>query len=136
MAWMVTCFDRRCFCFFKQKTAYEMSVSDWSSDVCSSDLVDEEVPSADHGALGCVLAGMPAPYQHLVDHGAAFTGCSHRLVGLGLMVDQFAVTVVAVYRHQDVASRVGDPVSARRTAESAEHLGVNDAEPGAGEHGD
>src|SRR5881628_4038635 len=24
--------------FFKQKTAYEMSVSDWSSDVCSSDL--------------------------------------------------------------------------------------------------
>src|SRR5881628_1787399 len=26
------------FFFFKQKTAYEMSVSDWSSDVCSSDL--------------------------------------------------------------------------------------------------
>src|SRR3546814_345999 len=30
-----------CFlvCFFKQKTAYEMRISDWSSDVCSSDLV-------------------------------------------------------------------------------------------------
>src|SRR3546814_1943215 len=29
------------FCFFfKQKTAYEMRISDWSSDVCSSDLVD------------------------------------------------------------------------------------------------
>src|SRR3546814_310017 len=26
------------FCFFKQKTAYEMRISDWSSDVCSSDL--------------------------------------------------------------------------------------------------
>src|SRR3546814_1799853 len=26
--------------FFKQKTAYEMRISDWSSDVCSSDLVD------------------------------------------------------------------------------------------------
>src|SRR3546814_663979 len=26
------------FFFFKQKTAYEMSISDWSSDVCSSDL--------------------------------------------------------------------------------------------------
>src|SRR3546814_1613559 len=25
-------------CFFKQKTAYEMRISDWSSDVCSSDL--------------------------------------------------------------------------------------------------
>src|SRR3546814_7568519 len=25
-------------CFFKQKTSYEMRISDWSSDVCSSDL--------------------------------------------------------------------------------------------------
>src|SRR3546814_19663307 len=25
-------------CYFKQKTAYEMRISDWSSDVCSSDL--------------------------------------------------------------------------------------------------
>src|SRR3546814_10267118 len=25
-------------CFFKQKTAYEVRISDWSSDVCSSDL--------------------------------------------------------------------------------------------------
>src|SRR3546814_2629224 len=29
----------RFFFFFKQKTAYEMRISDWSSDVCSSDLV-------------------------------------------------------------------------------------------------
>src|SRR3546814_3944763 len=28
------------FCYFKQKTAYEMRISDWSSDVCSSDLRD------------------------------------------------------------------------------------------------
>src|SRR3546814_15587748 len=27
-----------CFFFFKQKTAYEVRISDWSSDVCSSDL--------------------------------------------------------------------------------------------------
>src|SRR3546814_8682117 len=32
MCWYV------CFFFFKQKTAYEMRISDWSSDVCSSDL--------------------------------------------------------------------------------------------------
>src|SRR3546814_115480 len=33
-------FYRFCYCFFffKQKTAYEMRISDWSSDVCSSDL--------------------------------------------------------------------------------------------------
>src|SRR3546814_2346563 len=30
-----------CFFFFKQKTAYEMRISDWSSDVCSSDLVPD-----------------------------------------------------------------------------------------------
>src|SRR3546814_5419458 len=32
------------FFFFKQKTAYEMRISDWSSDVCSSDLA-----AAGHG---------------------------------------------------------------------------------------
>src|SRR3546814_4163206 len=34
------------FFFFKQKTAYEMRISDWSSDVCSSDLarLDNNVP--------------------------------------------------------------------------------------------
>src|SRR3546814_4159075 len=30
------------FFFFKQKTAYEMRISDWSSDVCSSDLSGHE----------------------------------------------------------------------------------------------
>src|SRR3546814_9178145 len=29
------------FFFFKQKTAYEIRISDWSSDVCSSDLVQQ-----------------------------------------------------------------------------------------------
>src|SRR3546814_7032495 len=33
--------QRKCVVFFfKQKTAYEMRISDWSSDVCSSDLPD------------------------------------------------------------------------------------------------
>src|SRR3546814_20041645 len=36
------------FFFFKQKTAYEMRISDWSSDVCSSDL--SAIAAAD-GAL-------------------------------------------------------------------------------------
>src|SRR3546814_10308806 len=33
------------FFFFKQKTAYEMRISDWSSDVCSSDLALFQVES-------------------------------------------------------------------------------------------
>src|SRR3546814_3737601 len=36
-----------CFFFFKQKTAYEMRISDWSSDVCSSDLFVVEPPGAE-----------------------------------------------------------------------------------------
>src|SRR3546814_5103450 len=37
---MVLLIEALCFMFFffKQKTAYEMRISDWSSDVCSSDL--------------------------------------------------------------------------------------------------
>src|SRR3546814_8076742 len=34
------------FFFFKQKTAYELRISDWSSDVCSSDLGDRSHESA------------------------------------------------------------------------------------------
>src|SRR3546814_4765946 len=38
------------FFFFKQKTAYEMRISDWSSDVCSSDLAARigRLAEADH----------------------------------------------------------------------------------------
>src|SRR3546814_14140282 len=34
----LSCAPRRSFVFFKQKTAYEVRISDWSADVCSSDL--------------------------------------------------------------------------------------------------
>src|SRR3546814_4612969 len=42
---LTACFVVSCLCllfffFFKQKTAYEMRISDWSSDVCSSDLTE------------------------------------------------------------------------------------------------
>src|SRR3546814_4426677 len=39
--------------FFKQKTAYEMRISDWSSDVCSSDLGKAQ----QHGGQYRVVAG-------------------------------------------------------------------------------
>src|SRR3546814_378105 len=47
------------FFFFKQKTAYEMRISDWSSDVCSSDLVSgRPVPVTMIGApCAAALAG-------------------------------------------------------------------------------
>src|SRR3546814_9647102 len=47
------------FFFFKQKTAYEMRISDWSSDVCSSDL-----GRAFHENRGCIsVEGEPPPEE-------------------------------------------------------------------------
>src|SRR3546814_4175858 len=44
------------FFFFKQKTAYEMRISDWSSDVCSSDLLDGDAADSGGGTRdGAVL---------------------------------------------------------------------------------
>src|SRR3546814_5335046 len=39
------------FFFFKQKTAYEMRISDWSSDVCSSDLHEHRAPALQEEAV-------------------------------------------------------------------------------------
>src|SRR3546814_5310097 len=44
----------RCIFFFKQKTAYDMRISDWSSDVCSSDLAADGTVGADVGHLAAV----------------------------------------------------------------------------------
>src|SRR3546814_1473376 len=73
------------FVFFKQKTAYEMRISDWSSDGCSSDLLrrtvmDERrfdaltrlfatVASRRRGA-GILLAALAAPLSPAPDAGA------------------------------------------------------------------
>src|SRR3546814_16386102 len=53
-----------CF-FFKQKTAYEMRISDWSSDVCSSDLGAGGIVGRFHGAVGHARkpSDAPRPWQ-------------------------------------------------------------------------
>src|SRR3546814_9327483 len=71
------------FFFFKQKTAYEMRISDWSSDVCSSDLVQLNVAEWADGMHAHPLATLPAP-AHLppagegarrADEGASAASC-------------------------------------------------------------
>src|SRR3546814_6199583 len=41
----------QCVFFFKQKTAYELRISDWSSDVCSSDLLQVGIVQRPFGGL-------------------------------------------------------------------------------------
>src|SRR3546814_7694698 len=48
-----------CVFFFKQKTAYELRISDWSSDVCSSDLKSADVD----------LSDVPEPVLNAPGHG-------------------------------------------------------------------
>src|SRR3546814_9113705 len=43
-------------CVFKQKTAYEMRISDWSSDVCSSDRQDAAVEAGYHAEVAALTA--------------------------------------------------------------------------------
>src|SRR3546814_21198952 len=51
------------FFFFKQKTAYEMRISDWSSDVCSSDLESAAAALAARHATDAEIANMQAILQ-------------------------------------------------------------------------
>src|SRR3546814_8840727 len=55
------------FFFFKQKTAYEMRISDWSSDVCSSDLIggSSEQPII-IDAIGCGDPGHGIALPHII----------------------------------------------------------------------
>src|SRR3546814_12173780 len=53
------------FFFFKQKTAYEMRISDWSSDVCSSDLAKQQVRVA-RAVFMAVLAVDRFALRHMI----------------------------------------------------------------------
>src|SRR3546814_7329263 len=59
------------FFFFKQKTAYEMRISDWSSDVCSSDLHHPDKQAQDEVAINDELFKK-------IQNGAN-SSCSHNL---------------------------------------------------------
>src|SRR3546814_2141770 len=65
------------FFFFKQKTAYEMRISDWSSDVCSSDLDRSAAISAAADA-----PAMPAPITRTSTRSTALPSGRHVLADL------------------------------------------------------
>src|SRR3546814_10085049 len=61
------------FFFFKQKTAYEMRISDWSSDVCSSDLSSW----GSSGGLACREPLDREPFEQAAKHVGADSPCRH-----------------------------------------------------------
>src|SRR3546814_1124570 len=66
------------FFFFKQKTAYEMRISDWSSDVCSSDLLFERGTFGRHGTEHKAAVTRYARYFSKAD-----TGFRNAFVAIG-----------------------------------------------------
>src|SRR3546814_11676223 len=103
------------FFFFKQKTAYEMRISDWSSDVCSSDLHRRPCP-ADAGDGRALLCGEPGL-------GRRGDGGRHRLGGAAGALPAVAAHLSdvprrALLRQQSLyLERAGGTAAARALAE-------------------
>src|SRR3546814_10828178 len=86
-------------CFCKQKTAYEMRISDWSSDVCSSDLSDEQdKPTLTRKPLGLKRTVEAGQVQQQFSHGRRNT-------------------VVVEVKRRRVLGRPGEAAPAPRSAE-------------------
>src|SRR3546814_2262510 len=66
------------FFFFKQKTAYEMRISDWSSDVCSSDLAGVVGDRAIGHRHVQILADQHALATHVADIVQRLEALGHR----------------------------------------------------------
>src|SRR3546814_3222059 len=89
--------------FFKQKTAYEMRISDWSSDVCSSDLLVgadvERAPSVRRrpGELVAVVEREPEIARRV-----AFAAMRHRFGEIGAPVPLRAAIGIGPERRRRV----------------------------------
>src|SRR3546814_6141050 len=86
-----------CFCFlflfFKQKTAYEMRISDWSSDVCSSDLTFRSIAETMFRLTNMVMRYAPVGVFALIAVTVATFGFSS-LIPLAKLVVLVYVAIV------------------------------------------
>src|SRR3546814_1014873 len=97
------------FFFFKQKTAYEMRISDWSSDVCSSDLTLQLPPPA----AGQVLLRQTAIGLNYID--------TYHRSGLYPLALPSGLGCEGAGEVVDVGDGVGDLRPGDRVARSEEH---------------
>src|SRR3546814_14362662 len=95
--------------FFKQKTAYEMRISDWSSDVCSSDLTPDAAV-----ATVCRDGRRPVLERQL---DAVILGVEHRDVEASAPVEEFGLEAdfrrVALFRAEGRSGRFRDGAGGR-----------------------
>src|SRR3546814_1857752 len=98
------------FFFFKQKTAYEMRISDWSSDVCSSDL--HAAKFAVEG-ISEALAGELQPFGIrvlIVEPGPFRTDFLGRSIAMAAnQMPEYAASSRKRYRETNDGNQAGDP---------------------------
>src|SRR3546814_941770 len=93
------------FCFFfKQKTAYELRIMYWSSDVCSSDLVVDQFLVVEHGDL--LLFAEPGDAAGLLKRGR--NPCQRRLHLLAVRVLDLAVGFAVTQFLEDLGALRGE----------------------------
>src|SRR3546814_9944012 len=112
------CRFSRGFFFFKQKSAYEMRISDWSSDVCSSDLdlarvmkyaekttakIDCTFPvAAGEGALRDALKRIRAEAENAVRGGAGHIVLTDEAIGPDQAAMPMILATGAVHSHLEI----------------------------------
>src|SRR3546814_21049885 len=112
--------------FFKQKTAYEMRISDWSSDVCSSDLCP---PFADQDRIGIPDA---PPRCSPISKCNIMNERVLRFDELGLTVGPASCGHEDAHRGTDILKNANMPAKFRRRRRR-KVLRTNDLRPFAGE---
>src|SRR3546814_2700637 len=96
--------------FFKQKTAYEMRISDWSSDVCSSDLSSRLVHCRKPASAAPGRLAVDDLADHLAEQGP---GEARLVVGDHDEGADAADHVLAIVRVQRLAGRTGQNAAVR-----------------------
>src|SRR3546814_12326622 len=125
---MIECFLYIVFFFFKQKTAYEMRISDWSSDVCSSDL------RAVIGAEGEISGSTGKVTNETVDTDALGYGRvkAGRDLYLGVRAGFKATPATLIYAKGGYTNQRLDLIAGDEDSETGEHFNLDGYRLGAG----
>src|SRR3546814_2785175 len=105
--------------FFKQKTAYEMRISDWSSDVCSSDLRAMAVAVIRHRRLMHVGLHGGVRYRHVI--GVVMHRCLLKVMQGAAIGDRAGVAGQRQQRDQDPQNEGGKRLHGRSITRRGGH---------------